>query len=660
MQVGGAGPANNSLRRPLRVLVALSFTDLAAFLAVMYVHTLSSDGALVAPADALGAALGVLAAASLLTGVAHAWLAFPGHRRAVAFIVAITLATLLAHAFIINDPAATAHGILTGQVGSSFNDNQITVGSSAAGANLSLNLEVSGGNAIAQADVSAGGVPLPGGWSTSPPSHSSPLEPGTSATGVWRLPTSNTTEVTISYQYLTCYDTGKRDYGCIMDEVFYVPEGMGILAGQHCSTGNGAPSDCHLEHPPLVPALLAAGMAAFGEYDAAGWRVMPALLGTFSIPLLFGIAWKVSGDKKVAYLSATFLALDVMFFSQSSGGLLDIPEVFFGLAAFFVYFANLRIWKLDRHVLAGVLIGVSALAKETALFFALAFATYVFFFEGGNYRERMKTVAKVSIVVVLVFSVGLEAYDYALVSPSAAGTTYCAMNGNTFVQQVGYILCYGSGLTAHYLECQGGPHSVGYWCKYPNDPGGPPILPTDWLTYYSPITYFAVTVCPESVNGVCQGGSYQEIAYYGVTNFLETWTVYIWVPLAAYALYRWLKRGKGVPEAQGSEPAAQQAATPAEPQGMPGDVRFAGLALILFLWSYVPYLFLLLAERVTYPFYFVPGIPAVALGAAYWTSRSWFPKWLLYVYVAMVFVFFLIYFPDKAFLPVAVRSLLGH
>ena len=659
MQVGGASPANGVLRRPLKLLVALSFADLAAFLVVMYAHVLTSDAALVPPADVLGGALGPLAAASLLVGVAHAWLAYPAHRRVVAFLVAITLLTLMAHAFIIDDPSGAAQGALSGQAGSTFSDSQVTVGSSVVGTTLSLVLQVSGGNAVAQANVSAAGAPLPGGW-TAPPTFSSPLQPGTSATGIWQLPTANGTRVTVSYQYLTCYDTGRRIYGCIMDEVFYIPEAMGMVSGQHCSTGNGAPTDCHLEHPPLAPALIAAGMAALGEYNTAGWRVMPALLGTFSIPLLFGIAWKASDSKKVAYLSATFLALDVMFFSQSSGGLLDVPEVFFGLAAFFVYFADIRVWKLDRYVLAAVLLGVAGLAKETAVFIAMAFVTYVFFFEEGGYRARAVRVAKVLMIVGLVFAAGLEAYDFALVSASAPGTTYCAMDGSSFIQHVGYILCYGSGLTAHYLECQGGPHSVGYWCKYPNDPGGPPILPTDWLTYYSAVTYFAVSVCPNSVNGVCQGGSYEAVAYYGVTNFLETWTVFVWVPLVVYALYRWRRDQEAGEGAEVQEGPELPAASPPPPKGVPGDLRFAGLALVMFLWSYVPYLLLLVAERVTYPFYFVPGIPAVALGAAYWVSRSWFPRWLLYVYVAMVMVFFVIYFPDKAFLPVAVRQALGH
>ncbi len=41
-------------------------------------------------------------------------------------------------------------------------------------------------------------------------------------------------------------------------------------------------------------------------------------------------------------------------------------------------------------------------------------------------------------------------------------------------------------------------------------------------------------------------------------------------------------------------------------------------------------------------------------------SALWFPKWLAAVYLSMVFVFFLVYFPDKAFLPLWLRALIGH
>ena len=53
-------------------------------------------------------------------------------------------------------------------------------------------------------------------------------------------------------------------------------------------------------------------------------------------------------------------------------------------------------------------------------------------------------------------------------------------------------------------------------------------------------------------------------------------------------------------------------------------------------------------------------VPAMAMGTTYWVTRNWFPKWLVYLYVAMAFVFFFIYFPYKGFLPDWLRVLIGH
>jgi len=400
-----------------------------------------------------------------------------------------------------------------------------------------------------------------------------------------------------------------------------------------------------MEHPYLGSALIGVGMAVFGAYNVVGWRIMPVLFGTFSVPLLFGITWKVSGDKRIAYLSAGLLSLDVMFFSQSSGALLDVPEVFFGLAAFFAYFTGLRVWKLDKYVLAGVFLGLAGLVKETAIFIALGFLTYVLLFDPSTRRERIYSIFKVALVLGIVFAVGLQAYDSTLASPAIP----------TFEQHVGYILSYGSSLKADKLACQ---PTTGYWCKYSNDPGGAPILPTDWILYYSPVSYYAtsVSVCPNTVNGTCQGGqySYVALAYYGVTNLIETWTVFVWVPLTALVVYRHFRRPQPVLEqfgfAEGASPGPS----------VPAITKFAGLALILFLWTYVPYIFLFFGERVTYPFYFVPAIPAVAMGASYWLTRDWFPRRLMYVYLIMAFIFFFVYFPAKGFLPDWLRVIIGH
>jgi len=644
MKVEGSGGGEPQLRRALRALVAVGFTVLAVLLLVIFAHAAVPRDAFLAPIWILSFVLGGVFVASVLVGIAYAWSVFPQHHRAVIFVVAITLATLLAHAYVIGSPAASTGGNVSGLAGTNFTDKQVSVNTSVSGNSLNLTVSSTGGNAIADIKVTtASGGTLSGPGFSAAPTYAAPLEPGISTSGTWDLPSSgSTTQISVSYQYLTCYSTSSKTYGCIMDEVFYVPEAMGVLSGEHCSTT--APN-CHMEHPYLVPALVAAGMAAFGQYNVVGWRVVPALLGTFSIPLLFGIAWKVSGNKTIAYLSALLLSLDVMFFSQSSGALLDVPEAFFGIVAFFAYVIGLRFWKFDKYIISGVLLGVAGLAKETAIFIALGFLTYLVFFDETPWRSRLYNALKVILVVALVFAAGLQAYDSTLASPAVP----------TFVQHVNYIFSYGSSLIANKLACQ---PTTGYWCKFANDPGGAPILPSDWLLYYSPVTYYAtsVSVCPNVVNNVCQGGqySYVALAYYGVTNLLETWTVFVWVPLVAYLLYDHFKKRQPSLEQFGFQEVGGASL------GLSGEIKFAGLALIWFLWAYLPYIGLFFAGRVTYPFYFVPAIPAVAMGCSYWLTRKWFPRPLMIIYLLMVFVFFFVYFPEKAFLPDWLRVIIGH
>ncbi len=632
----------------VRWLLTGTFAVLGALILVIFAHAATANSSLLLPITILATALAVGSFASVVAGTLYAWSTYHQHRGVILFLVVITAATLFAHAYIIGAPALDVSRSATGQVGTTVSSDNLKVDVKATGPQLQVTATADGGDAVANINVTANGQSLSGAGFSPNPTLASPLLSGSTVTGLWNLPSgeANTT-ISVSYLDLTCFANDKQTYGCIMDEVYYVPAAQHMLAGVQCqlNVASSDPHYCNPEHPFLGKALIAAGMAMFGEYSVVGWRIMPALLGTFSIPLLFGVAWKLSGSKKIASFAALLLALDVMFFSQGSGGMIDDPVVFFALAGFLAYAADLKVWRFDRYVLAGVFLGLAGLVKETAIFLVLGMMTYVLIFDEGRKVHRAYSALKVALVVVLVFTVSMQAYDSTMAQNALP----------TVVQHIGFMLSYGSSLLAKQLACQ---PTTGYWCEFANDPGGAPILPPNWVLYYSPVAYYSVTnsVCPNTVNGVCQGGqySYVALAYYGVTNFLETWTVFIWVPLIAFALYRYFRNKQPKLDEFGFE------APGVGGSGLPGDVRLGAFALVWFLWAYLPYFALLAVQRVTYPFYIIPAIPAIALGCAYWVTRDWFPKWLRVVYLVMVFVFFFVYFPEKGFLPDWLRVLIGH
>jgi 4-amino-4-deoxy-L-arabinose transferase-like glycosyltransferase len=403
----------------------------------------------------------------------------------------------------------------------------------------------------------------------------------------------------------SCRDLLKGVDGCIMDESYYVPAAQVMLNGTQCGPGV---ANCNPEHPFLSKALIAAGIAAFGN-AAWSWRILNVLLGTFCLPLLFVLVLRVSRSIWVASLSLALLGLDVMFFTQSSAALLDVPMVFFALLAFVLYFYNVSYWKLDRFTVAGILLGLSALSKETAIFLMATLATYHVAAGEGGRKLRLVCAAEMVVVTAGVFFLGLQAYDSLLARAAFP----------SFLDQIHYILAYGASLT-------GPGWSYG---------SGTLITPLSWITYYGPVVYY-----PSST-----------ATYYGVTNLLETWTVYIWVPLAAYATWKVFK-----PRWWGLE---RFGFVDTESRAFTGRTKMALLSLIWFLWNYVPYVVLWIYGRVTYPFYIVPALPAVAMGASYFLTLKPVPRYVALLYVAGAFFFFFVYFPDKSFLPEWLRAAIG-
>lgn len=405
--------------------------------------------------------------------------------------------------------------------------------------------------------------------------------------------------------------------GCVGDEKYYVPEALRILDGLPCSTNSILTPDCHLEHPFLAKAMMAAGMAIFGVNDL-GWRFFIVLLGTLCIPLLFVLVSMISGNRRLAFFSCLLLAADTLFFVQASIGMLEIPSVFFGILAFIFYFWRGSIWKLDNQVASGICLGLAVLCKETAVFMALALLSYHFYVSRHSLRQAVWGTLKIFVPGIVVFICGLEIY----------ASLFTTATTPTFVQEIQYIFSYGSSL---------------HGC----DPGWiDPALhrcptPFDWLLFYSPSSWFAsniqITVTSGGVSTVEQ---YVGVAFYKMTNPIVIWLVFAWVPLILGVKLR--KKPEGYTE---------------DP-----DDQAMVFMLFWFFWTWFPYVILWSppVNRTVYPFYILPAVPALATGSAYFVTRDWFPSKMAIVYLLAAFGWFFLYFPVKDFLPVWMRMLLGR
>ncbi len=422
-----------------------------------------------------------------------------------------------------------------------------------------------------------------------------------------------------------CHDSTKNVDGCIMDEVYYVPAAQTLLSGEKCAP---YADNCNLEHPFLSKALIAAGIAIFGN-DVFGWRIFEVILGTFSIPVLFGICWSVTRNSRLSLYASFLLAFETLFFVHSSIAVIDISAMFFALLGFLFYFARARWWKFDRITLTAIAFGLSALSKETAIMLLLVLVVYHMLFAEGDPVRRFSSTLELGLGVFLVFAVGLQVYD----------SLFGAGSATNFLGQIDFILKYGASLvmTPSVRACLFNYHPTDS-CGWIDSVLNTPIAPLNWVTYYSPIGYLITNVKVTSPSATY---TYVAAGYYGITNQFEVWMVYLW---GAYIVYLWRKT-RGTSFASEAER---------------NEFGLARLSLLWVLIIFFAYVALFFYGRVTYPYYFIQAVPALAIGAAYFLTRSWFPKEISYIVLGGVFLWFFIFYPDKSFLPEQFRAWLGH
>lgn len=380
----------------------------------------------------------------------------------------------------------------------------------------------------------------------------------------------------------------KPDGALIFDESYYVNAAriiLGIPVGaDEPYTGEQPGLDPNTEHPPLAKVLIAGSMYMLGD-NGLGWRLPSVIFGTLSIPALFGIVRRGGGTAKLAFLATFVYSFDNLTFVHSRIATLDVFMVTFILFGIYAYLC-------EKPTLAGLALVAATLCKIGGLYGVAALVGW----EGLRFiRTRWETghwyVRHLRLLTIMCVV-------YAVTLPVSLGLLDSLWSSYKHpVEHIHHILQYGLSLSR------------------PDGPQGDESDPWQWLVNDRQMTYFRSDV--EVLSGDEVETSRATIFFRGAMNPY----VVMLTPLAmAYAAFlAWTRRD-----------------------------NLSFMALTLFAATYGPYWpAAMFAHRISYIFYFLPAIPAVAIGTALFMYHPQMPRIVRWAYVGAVVLGFIAYFPFR-------------
>ena len=146
--------------------------------------------------------------------------------------------------------------------------------------------------------------------------------------------------------------------GYIFDEIYYAKNANSLI--EHGVELNEQGEANFIVHPPLGKWLIGIGIKIFGNNEF-GWRIIPALVGTACVILIYLIAQRLFNSIFLSSTAALLMALDGLALVMSRVALLDIFLMFFILLCCYFILTN-NLW------LSGVAIGLAGASKWSGFF----------------------------------------------------------------------------------------------------------------------------------------------------------------------------------------------------------------------------------------------------------------------------------------------------
>jgi predicted membrane-bound dolichyl-phosphate-mannose-protein mannosyltransferase len=380
--------------------------------------------------------------------------------------------------------------------------------------------------------------------------------------------------------------------GLIFDEAYYVNATRVILGWDvppgAAYAGSPAGLDPNIEHPPLGKALMALTMAAFGD-NGLGWRLPSLIAGMIALLAVYLVVRAAGESRWLGVLVVALFGFENLTLVHGRIGTLD---------ALVLAPTLLGAWLAlrGRWFAAGALMAVGTLVKLTGAYGLAALIVWLVLEQLGRWRQQRKVdraVVRSAIVLVAGYAVVVVAGLWVL---DARFTNY-----SNPIDHLRYMVEYGTSLTE-----RGG---VGGPCT------GNDSAPWQWLVNDCEMTYLRVDVTTKVGESVVS--SRPSVDFRGAMNPVLIGSLAVVLPATVWLA--WRRRH-----------------------------RLARWSLVWASANYLPYVVLALASgRVTYLYYFLPVVPALAVAAALLLLRSGLPRAVLWGYVAAYAAGFAAYFPFR-------------
>ncbi|OGE19031.1 hypothetical protein A3D83_00200 [Candidatus Daviesbacteria bacterium RIFCSPHIGHO2_02_FULL_41_10] len=187
----------------------------------------------------------------------------------------------------------------------------------------------------------------------------------------------------------------------VFDEVYHAYTAKEYLAGnkEAWSPWGKSPPGVAFEwlHPPIEKEIMTASMFLLRSTDAWAYRLPGALLGIFSVFLIYKLALLLFKNKNIGLLSAFIFSVDGLVFVQSRIGMNDVYLVTFVLISVIFFIQK-------RNILSALFMGIAMATKWPGIFLLLIYFPILL------YQRQFKNIIYFLLLPLLVYFLSYTHY----------------------------------------------------------------------------------------------------------------------------------------------------------------------------------------------------------------------------------------------------------